>query len=198
MVVENLTRGSVVVVGDTFSKEELHGAKMRVASKGTVKCNGKGRCAGDHCIGLAVFVTAPETYEEEPDGSTGWRSNTTKICLTHLQDEAGNPLVNGDTPVPAPAAEAPKKKRRGRKKKNESVLVPEMPPAQQSGTVMAPPATPGDQASVVTWEMLAFAFARKDLTGLSIYARRLMAENQLLTKRLIDMQQRIIDGLDGK
>lgn len=85
---QRLVRGTPVVIADSFGQAHLRGQRQVVASKGPVKCNGKGRCAGDWCIGLAVFVTDPETVNDDKD--MGWRSGTTKVCLTHLKDEGGN------------------------------------------------------------------------------------------------------------
>jgi len=88
---QRLTRGARVTVADSFSKATMRGSEQIVASKGPVKCNGKGRCAGDWCAGLAVFVTDPTANNE--DKEMGWRGGTTKVCLTHLKDEDGELLV---------------------------------------------------------------------------------------------------------
>jgi hypothetical protein len=112
-----LIRGNTVVVADSFGQADLRGAKLIVASKGLVRCNRKGRCAGTWCIGKAVFVTSPNTNKD--DKHMGWRSGTNKICLTHLKDEEGNlilppqalrvmkealdrPLPQQDTPIVGP------------------------------------------------------------------------------------------------
>lgn len=84
---QRLVRGTPVVIADSFGVAGLRSAKQVVASKGPVKCNGKGRCAGDWCIGLAVFTTSPDTINE--DKSLGWRSGTAKVCLTHIKDSEG-------------------------------------------------------------------------------------------------------------
>jgi len=88
---QRLIRGTPVIVADSFGKAAMRSKKVIVASKGPVKCNGKGRCAGDWCPGLAVFVTNPESAKEEKE--MGWRGGTTKVCLTHLKDEDGNLVV---------------------------------------------------------------------------------------------------------
>lgn len=135
-----LTRGMTVVVGDSFASEELHGKKMLIASKGTVGC--KGKDCGSDCVGLALFVAAPEDYVEVPSADHPWRTGTVKICVTQLLDKKKQPLiqsidlsaVKAEAPkrkpgrprkeAPAPEGEPVVKKRRGRPPKSASAPAP--------------------------------------------------------------------------
>jgi hypothetical protein len=161
-----LTRGVFVQVADTFTNLGLRGKQMLVASKGTVKCNKAGRCAGDWCKGLAVFVTDPEptTPEEGEDPSPmGWRRNTVKICLTHLLDDQGVPLL--DEP-------------------HEEVLPP-LPPSDASRfRFLTPTVQSPDNGSVVTWDMLAKAAEERDFSAIVLMARRLIEVQGTLLRLL--------------
>lgn len=100
---QRLTRGTPVIIADSFGKAELRGDHMIVTSKGPVDCNKGGRCAGDWCVGLAVFVADPSNSKR--DKKMGWRSGGRKVCLTHLKDTEGNlvlppPLIRQTVPRP--------------------------------------------------------------------------------------------------
>jgi hypothetical protein len=199
---EVLVRDAKVVVGDTH--KEHAGETMVVASKGTVPCNGKGKCAGDNCVGLAVFVT-DQDYAANPDPTKGWRHNTAKICLTHLQDEDGNPLIPEGTSVKkatkAKASKKTKKKvkkqtatatgRRGRPRKSAEPIVEEI---REEEKIVPPPAQVQPVAvkdtngpNVVTWEMLSNAATAGDYKSMTIYARRLKAENEILIRQMLNL-----------
>jgi hypothetical protein len=164
---QRLIRGTPVKIANSFGKADLRGADMIVASKGPVKCNGKNRCAGNWCIGFAVFVTDPGSMNE--DKEMGWRGGTTKVCLTHLKDEDGH-LV-----LPPPALQVAQK-----------ALA-----SQRRDT----PTRPSEHTGVVTWEDLANAVADQDYALVTRLARRLKRENEELKTKLIDLQQRLIEQL---
>jgi hypothetical protein len=164
---QRLIRGTQVSIADSFGQAHLRGSKQIVASKGPVKCNGKGRCAGDWCIGLAVFLTDPDSKNDEKD--MGWRSGTTKVCLTHVKDEEGN-LV-----LPPPALRVA-----------HAALEP-------SAGVL-PRAETADN-SPVSWEELAQVCNERDLGRLVLLSRRLKRENESLRQRLIDTQERLLSRL---
>lgn len=88
---QRLVRGTPVIIADSFARPALRSAEQVVASKGPVKCNKGGRCAGDWCVGLAVFTMDPETLHDDKD--MAWRSGTTKVCLTHIKDEDGQLIL---------------------------------------------------------------------------------------------------------
>lgn len=163
-----LVRGTPVVVADSVGQPALRGAKMIVASKGSVKCNGKGRCAGPWCSGQAVFLTTPESNKE--DKEMGWRGGTTKVCLTHVKDEEGNLIV------PPPAMR----------------VAQEALERQQSPR----PDLSGD--GVVSWEELAKAASDRDLTTLVMLARRLKRENESLRTKVIEAQGKLIEHLSAR
>ena len=165
---QRLIRGTPVIVADSFGKAALRGENMIVASKGPVKCNGKGRCAGDWCAGLAVFVTEPNTNNE--DKEMGWRGGTTKICLTHLKDEDGLLVI------------APPALRSVRSRITA-------PPVAGETTHT------GD--GVVTWEALACAVADQDWVLLTRIARSLKRENEGLKNRVIEVQNELIGRLQA-
>jgi hypothetical protein len=164
VMTERLKRGTSVVVADSFGQADLRGETMIVASKSVVKCNKGGRCAGNWCVGLAVFVTDPD--EVNTDKDMGWRSGTTKICLTHLKDEEGELLV------PPPIL------------KQGFDLTP------------LTEDTPGDRrTNEVTWVELAHAVADGDLERVAFMARTLKTENDSLKSKVIAAQDRLIEQL---
>jgi len=177
-----LTRGTRVIIADTYAPAKMRGTEMVVASKSTVKCNKNGRCAGDWCSGLAVFLTNPSTKTSDEDSAMGWRRNTTKICLTHLKDEAGSLLM------PAPISDDNKQAFAGNRISRDIADAPSP----------LPPSRPGNGDSkpkVVTWEMLAQAHAAGDANRLALLARQLKSENDALTQRTLEAQGRLLDQL---
>lgn len=168
-----LVRGATVVIGPTFDQQELRGKEMVLRSKGMVPCNKKGRCAGDHCVGKAVFVTEPDYQEKE---GAGWRDGTTKVCLTHLVDEHGEPLIpfNEDVLEPADGSS-----------ENRAALSsgsrPALPPVRTAPNNLPPQAGEG-----VTWQALAEAAKERDTERLIVIARALKTENEILARRLIN------------
>jgi hypothetical protein len=177
---QRLIRGTPVTIADSFGQAHLRGQKQVVASKGPVKCNGKGRCAGDWCIGLAVFVTDPETTHDDKD--MGWRSGTTKVCLTHLKDEEGTLIL------PPPAMKVAQEALRESSVANTPVLTP---------TPVVQPPRPVDNAPV-SWEELAQASAERDLGRVILLARRLKSENEALRQKLVDTQAKLIEHLNAR
>lgn len=164
---QKLIRGTQVTIADSFGQAHLRGSKQIVASKGPVKCNGKGRCAGDWCIGLAVFLTDPETKNDEKE--MGWRSGTTKVCLTHIRDAEDN-LV-----LPPPAMRVASA-------------------ALESPAGVLPRVETADN-SPVSWEELAQVCSERDLARLILLSRRLKRENEGLRQKLIDTQERLLSRL---
>lgn len=167
---QRLIRGTPVIVADSFGKAALRGEHMIVASKGPVKCNGRGRCAGEWCAGLSVFVSKPNTNNE--DKEMGWRGGTTKICLTHLKDGDGLLVI------------APPALRSVRSRITA-------PPAVGGETSLA-------VDGVVTWEALACAVADQDWALLTRIARTLKRENEGLKNRVIEVQNELIGQLQAR
>jgi len=92
---QRLVRGTTVSVMSSYvEKPELGGITTTLRSKKPVPCNGKGKCAGDHCVGKAVFVDDPTV---EPIEGSGWRHGTAKICLTYILDENNAPILPTET-----------------------------------------------------------------------------------------------------
>lgn len=168
---QRLIRGTRVVIADSFGKADLRGEEMIVASKGPVKCNGKGRCAGDWCIGLSVFLADPDTLHE--DKEMGWRGGTTKVCLTHVKDSEGHLYLAPPALQIAQQALA-------------STPRPEEPP------------TGATHGGVVTWEDLAQTVADRDWVRLTHLARKLKRENEDLKVRVIEAQARLIESLEAR
>lgn len=160
-----LTRGSPVVVAESFKRTSLRGATMLVASKGVVKCNKGGRCAGDWCIGQAVFVMSEKAYNEE--SKMGWRSGTTKVCLTHLRDTEGEKLL--------PLALV-------------TVAMPSLP-----DLVPEPESDNGIDVKVVTWEALSQAYQGNNIQLVMILARKLKTDNEKLQANLVESQGQVIE-----
>lgn len=167
---QRLTRGTPVIVADSFGKAKLRGAKQIVASKGTVDCNKGGRCAGDWCVGLAVFVTAPKNLKK--DKEMGWRGGTTKICLTHLKNAKGELVLTPDV-VNRLQVETAREK-----------AIPALP-------------TNGNGPGVVTWDDLARAHRAGDLDLLALLARKLKSDNDTMTRKVIATQEKLIESLSG-
>jgi hypothetical protein len=165
-----LPRGTRVVVGNSYDRPELRSREVVVTSKGPVKCNGKGRCAGDWCVGLAVFV-ADEKDANDPDKKMGWRSNARKVCVTHLRDDEDRLIL----PPPFAATE------------DRSVFE-----ALAKGD-SAP--TSEVQIDVVTWDALARAHANGDINLLAMLARKLKADNEQLRTRVLEVQERLIEQI---
>jgi hypothetical protein len=171
---QRLTRGTPVIVAESFGKAKLRGKKQIVTSKGPVKCNRGGRCAGNWCPGLAVFV-APEKSTKR-DKKMGWRGGTVKVCLTHLKD------ADGDLLVPPPltlqgSGEHPAFP-------TDPKILPETP--SRSG---------GSASSEVSWSDLAEADSARDYARLVLFARTLKTQNEALKSKVIEAQERLIEHL---
>jgi len=166
---QRLTRGTPVIVADSFGQAELRRSEMIVASKSTVKCNKGNRCAGVWCAGLAVFVTEPGTVNE--DKEMGWRGGTTKICLTHLKDAEGVLIL----PPPIHAQ-----------------ILPDIRDIEEANRT----APRGDSRSLeVTWVELAHAVSSGDLNAIAFMARTLKSENENLKSKVIAAQDKLIEHL---
>jgi len=179
-----LVRDGTVKVSKNYSEvEDLRGKKLTIASKGTTVCNGKGRCASeDHCLGLSVFVTDPKVpaAKKTGDKKIGWRHGTVKICLTHLEDESGAPLIDIDQPVPTRAKRAGKSK--------------SVNPAELPNRVFVPANNGKPQSLVgVTWQELAYAHQGKDVDLLATYCRTLKSEHEKMALRLINAQAKLLE-----
>lgn len=171
---QRLTRGTPVVIADSFGQAKLRGAKKIVASKGPVKCNKGGRCAGEWCIGLAVFVADPNTVNT--DKKMGWRGNTAKVCLTHLKDNQGV-LVLGPSPAP-------------------QNRLPDVEPTPGVVEQVQPVNGNGSHFSVVTWDDLAKAHQDGDINRLALMARKLKTDNERLKGKVIEAQDKLIAQLE--
>jgi hypothetical protein len=164
---QRLTRGTPVLIADSFGRAKMRGAKMIVASKSTVKCNQGGRCAGNWCIEAAVFVTEPACVSE--DKQMAWRRNTVKICLTHLKTDQGALIL------PPPVLEVP---------------------SELKGPLSTLAASAnGRRGSHVTWEELAEAHRSGNLDRLAHLARRLKADTESLVRKVVEAQDRLIEAL---
>ena len=170
---QRLPRGTTVTVTDSFGKAALRGAQMIVASKGPVKCNKGGRCAGKWCVGLAVFVAAPATSKE--DKEMGWRGGTTKVCLTHLRD------TDNDLVIATPLS-------RKKAKPGPKPAKPELGAVATAITSSSAPVYEG----VVTWEQLAHAAADRDFEQVTRLARQLKSENEVLKTQMIELQGKLL------
>lgn len=174
---QRLIRGTRVVIADSFGKAALRGETMIVASHSTVKCNGKGRCAGNWCAELAVFVADAETINDEKE--MGWRKGTTKVCLTHLKDEEGH-LV-----LPPPALQIA-----------QQALASMPKPVRNPKPVVATPRATHE--GTVTWEDLAQASADSNLDLVILLARKLKRENEDLKVKVIEAQSKLIESLESR
>ena len=150
---QRLIRGTKVVVAESFEKGALRGKTLVVASKQVVTCKKGGRCAGNWCVGLAVFATNASNFKK--DKKLAWRTGAHKICLTHLTDEDG-----------------------------ELFLPPSAISVAQEALV---------EPQVVTWEDLACASADQDVHALVNIARRLKRENEQLVRKVIEVQNQLIE-----
>lgn len=175
---QRLTRGTTVIVGNSFGQAKLRGKTQIVTSKGPVKCNGGGRCAGDWCLGLAIFVADARTAKK--DKKMGWRGGTTKICLTHLKDESGHLLV------PPPLLQ---------QEEDEAPLRALAESASRSASVNEPSNGDSDE---VTWAELAEAHRAKDVNRLASLARRLKSQTEALKSKVIEAQAAVIESLTGR
>ena len=173
VMMQRLTRGTPVIIADSFGQAKLRGATMIVASKATVKCNKGGRCAGDWCIGDAVFLTTPSTASE--DKQMGWRRNTVKVCLTHLKTDQGALLL------PPPDIDVPS---------------PILSRISDRGVTEPTPVTNGNGSRThVTWGDLADAHSSGNLDKLALLARKLKSENESLFRRVVEAQDRLIESM---
>lgn len=208
-----LVRGKTVVVGDSYSVEDLHGKKMRIASKGVVKC--KGKDCGDDCVGFALFVSTPEDFIEVPSKEQPWRTGTVKICVTQLLSKKKQPLIEVIDFSAAPVEEPKKKRGRPRKQKTEDAepIVkrrrgrPRKNPEPETPVAVAEPPSNGsrngnagttlsiDFESVnvgppgVTWDDL--ATAKGNLNQMSLHARALKARLEYLEPRYIAVLEKL-------
>jgi len=180
---QRLTRGTPVIVAESFGQAKLRGVDMIVASKSTVKCNGGTRCAGPWCAALAVFVTSPSSSKEEKE--MGWRGGTTKICLTHLKDDGGVLFV------PPPIA----RQRTEQKVLTETYLRSERFPVSEVKLPEAPPSNGNGLTHEVTWADLAEAHRSGDLDKLALLARKLKAKTETLKSKVIAAQDKLIATL---
>jgi len=172
---QRLIRGCPVIVADSVGQADLRGKTLIVSSKGPVKCNRGGRCAGDWCVGLAVFLADPKSSKK--DKKMGWRKDTAKVCLTHIKDE------NGDLVVPPPFA-----RQQTALRPRPSTRLPDPPPT--NGCVTHP--------TEVTWADLAEAHSAGDLERLALLARALKAQSEILKSTVIESQTKLIEHLTGK
>lgn len=174
-----LTRETVINIAKTCQNKRVRGKKTTVQSKKLSTCNGKTCAEGEGvptCNGLAVFVDNLKRRSKTTEEEAGWRAFTTKVCLTHVLDEEGNLLLDTEnTDLAVSGAEAG---------------VDEPDPSKNGSGRLTGVALPGPETlpahETVTWEMLATAMAEKDLDRLSLYARELKAENEVMARRLID------------
>lgn len=178
---QRLTRGTPVIVAESFGQAKLRGKSRIVTSKGPVKCNKGGRCAGDWCVGLAVFVADPKSAKK--DKKMGWRANTTKICLTHLKDEGGVLLL------PPPLLQEPEQPLRLLAEHAKKFDGLEIVDPEELGN--------GSSPSEVTWSDLAEAHRAGDLNRLALLARQLKSQTESLKSKVIAAQGRLIESLTG-
>jgi hypothetical protein len=169
---QRLTRGTPVIIADSFGQAELRGVKMIVASRSTVKCNKGNRCAGPWCADLAVFVTDPKTKNE--DKEMGWRGGTTKICLTHLKDEEGVLVL----PPPIRAQ-----------------ILPDFNDIQAQIQANRTASSGDNRPAEVTWVELAHAVSKGDLNAVAFMARTLKSDNESLKSKVIAAQDKLIEHL---
>ncbi len=179
---QRLTRGTPVIVADSFKEAKLRGSKMVVASKSTVKCNKGERCAGLWCAGLAVFVTTKRA--SKTDKEMGWRGGTTKVCLTHLKDKDGVLVL----PPPMAQQTAPRTDYPSPRFADLEVTVVEEKSSSSNGD---------GQPSEVTWIALSHAVASGNLEQIAFMARALKSENDLLKSKVILAQDRLLAQLTG-
>jgi hypothetical protein len=179
---QRLTRGTPVIVADSFGQAKLRGKSRIVTSKGPVKCNKGGRCAGDWCVGLAVFVADPKSAKK--DKKMGWRANTTKICLTHLKDEGGVLVL----PPPLLRQEPEQPLR----------LLAEHAQRFEGLEVSDPEDVGSSSVGEVTWADLAEAHRAGDLNRLALLARQLKSQTEGLKSKVIATQGRLIESLTGE
>lgn len=179
---QRLTRGTTVIVTDSlsFSQVKLRGKHLLVTSKGPVKCNKGGRCAGPWCVGLAIFVSTEKAAKQ--DKKMGWRKNAAKICLTHIKDQDGVLIV------PPPIL---KKK----KKKKASVLAR---PSRINSLIETNGNGTGVSIGEVTWADLAAAHQEGDIDQLALLARALKVQTGSLKTTVIESQARLIESLTRK
>ena len=166
-LMHELIRGTRLKVGPSYSRGALKpGTEVVVASRATIRCNKGGRCAGPHCTGLAVFVALPDDAEKEGGKDHGWLRNTQKVCLTHLLDATGQPLI--------PLAE------------QEPSTAPEETP-------MALNRLNGTLPKSITWEHLAEVAQEGDKEKIIKVARALKAEVESLQREVIFCQREVIN-----
>jgi hypothetical protein len=190
---QRLTRGTPVIVADSFGKRDVRGKKVIVASKATVKCNKGNRCAGYWCAGFAVFVTQPakkkKTAAKGKKGQAkedmGWRGGTTKICITHLKDNDGVLIL------PPPVA------RQQRTIPTESRIKGVVEAHAAEATHAAANGNGNGQTTEVTWADLSHAHSSGNLEALGYMARALKAETEKLKTKVISAQDKLLAHLTG-
>lgn len=173
---QRLIRGTRVVVADSYGNPKFRGKTLVVASKSTVKCNGKGRCAGDGswCVGKAVFLVTESSSRK--DKKMGWRKGAEKICLTHLKDEGGVLLV------PPPLT------RQAASPLSDSVRMSDtLDPNTTTGAPVV--------SSEVTWDAIARAHQSGNIDEVAQLARVLKARTEELKTRVIHLQDEMLERL---
>jgi len=172
---QRLTRGTPVVIAESYRSPDLRGKNMVVASKTTVPCKGDERCAGDWCDGNAVFLTTPESFQQ--DKRLAWRKNTVKICLTHLKDKNGvllapPPLLSQNAHADQPLTKLANEVAQAGEQRSEE-----------------------DEDVSVSWNELARAHQAGDINKLAFLARALKRENEKLVRRTLAVQEKLIERL---
>jgi len=187
---ERLVRGTVVNVANTCQNKRVRGKQTAVVSKKLSTCNGKTCAEGENvpdCNGLGVFVDNLKRRSKATEEESGWRAFTTKVCLTHILDEDGVPLLEtgkqSDPEVAEPEVAEPE-------------VAPKVEPSNNGSGRLPKAAVPTPETlplhETVTWEQLATTLADKDFDALAILARRLKAEGEVQARRLIDAQDKVI------
>jgi hypothetical protein len=179
VVSQRLPRGTTVIVADS-APVKLRGKTQVVTSKGPVKCNKGGRCAGEWCVGLAVFVADAKAAKK--DKKMGWRANTVKVCLTHLKDEKGVLIL------------APKLKTR-RRSRSERTAPPLPSRVSRLPELDAPTNGNTVEPREVTWGELAVAHRSGNIDQLAALARSLKAQAETLKSKVIDSQTALSESL---
>ncbi|MCI0562788.1 MAG: hypothetical protein MN733_30265 [Nitrososphaera sp.] len=163
-----LVQGVKVSVAADASDVTLRGVSTTVKSKALSECKRKDCTSPADCIGQAVFVVDPSV----PQGS-GWRSNARKLCLTAIQDEHGQLVLPRSPKIDG----------------SESATVQETAPATEALATWVP-------GQDVTWDELAKAAQRQERETITLMARQLKDENEMLMVDLTAAQDRYISALE--
>lgn len=160
---EILVKGASVKVADSdLVPEGVRGVVTTIRSKGLVPCNGKGQCRPGAHCIKHAVFVVNPAVE--PEDGAGWRHGAAKVCLTQLI----NPET-GEFYVPAADGAAPEVRET-------------TPEVRQLET----------DDETVSWESLARAFKDGSLERLARQARSLKCENDLLVRRLAEVQEQLI------